>query len=86
MAQHEKILLSFIYIADTRPVLIFEDAKDAAAFAKGFKGAEIYAEPHHVFLPKPHGLECVRGAKNGRQRTVSGFIQERVSFHLLISR
>jgi len=65
MSPSDKVIGSFIYVADKRPVLAFNSAADALAFQKGFKGAEIYSNNTHVFLPTPYGLEFVRGGKNG---------------------
>ena len=51
-----KVLLSFLYIEDSNPVLVFADAADAKTFSAHFhgqfRGAEIYGIPNHVFLPK----------------------------------
>lgn len=55
----------FLYVADRRPVLVFENEIDAAAFAKGYHGATIYHAKTHVFIPAPLGLELVQGGPNG---------------------
>lgn len=65
MAASGKVVGSFFYVADKRPVIVFETAEEAQAFEKSFKGAEIYTQPDHVFLPTPHGLEFVRGGSKG---------------------
>jgi len=62
----EQVLLSFLYVEDSRIVLVFDTADNAKAFAKGFDGrAEIFGEPTHVFLNKPTGLQVVRPSKKG---------------------
>jgi hypothetical protein len=65
MAPSDKVIRSFLYVPDKRVVLVLEDAKDALEASKSIKGAEIYANNQYVFLPTPHGLELVRGAKHG---------------------
>jgi hypothetical protein len=65
MAGAAKVIRSFVYIADKHPVLVFENEKDAHEFEKIFKGAEIYGQKSHVFLPTPHGLDFVTGGKGG---------------------
>lgn len=65
MCPAEKVVGSFIYIADKRPVLAFKTPEEALEFHKLFKGSDIYHNKNHVFLPTPHGLEFVRGGQNG---------------------
>ena len=65
MAKADKATQSFFYVADKSPVLVFTSGEDAQEFAKSFKGAEIYGNKLHVFLPTPNGLEYVRGGKGG---------------------
>lgn len=65
MAPASKVVGSFLYVADKRPVLAFATPEEAQVFEKSFKGAEIYGNKTHVFLPTPHGLELVRGAERG---------------------
>jgi len=65
MSPADKVIASYLYVADKRPVLAFNTAEETLAFQKTFKGAEIYGNKTHVFLPTPHGLEFVRGGKNG---------------------
>jgi hypothetical protein len=65
MAGAAKVVRSFVYIADKRPILVFENEKDALEFEKIFRGAEIYGQKTHVFLPTPHGLDFVTGGKAG---------------------
>jgi hypothetical protein len=62
-----QITNAFLYIEDTRPVLVFDTADNAAAFIKayGSKDAEVYADPTHVFLRKPHGVELAAAGHNG---------------------
>jgi hypothetical protein len=60
-----KVPLSFLYIEDSNPVLVFADPTEAKNFCKSYHGAQIYGDPNHVFVPKPHGLEAVRAAKHG---------------------
>ena len=66
MSSTDKVLISFLYIEGKRPVFVFENALDAAEFAKSVKGAEIYDNQTHVFVPKPHGLQSVRAAATGQ--------------------
>jgi len=65
MSPADKVKGSFFYAADKRPLLTFENPEEALAFQKVFKDAEIYGNKTHAFLPTPHGLEFVRGGKNG---------------------
>lgn len=65
MAPAAKVTGSFLYVADKRPVFAFATPEEAQAFEKSFKGAEMYGNKTHVFLPTPHGLEFVRGGSNG---------------------
>jgi len=62
-----QITNAFLYIEDTRPVLVFDTADNAAAFIKayGAKDAEVYSDPTHVFLRKPHGVELAAAGHNG---------------------
>jgi hypothetical protein len=64
-ALSDKVIHSFLYVADKRPVLAFADHQDAVDFSKVVQSAEIYGNKDHVFLPTPHGLEFVRGGKKG---------------------
>ena len=61
----QQVIHSFLYVADKQPVLAFADSQSALDFAKAVKDSEIYGNKTHVFLPPPHGLEFVRGGKNG---------------------
>jgi hypothetical protein len=63
----DQVTNAFLYIEDTRPVLVFDTADHAAAFIKayGSKDAETYADPTHVFLRKPHGVELACAGHNG---------------------
>lgn len=65
MANSGKITHACLYIADKRPVLMFEDEHHAKEFQKGFSGAEIYSHKTHVYLPTPDGLLFVRGGAEG---------------------
>ena len=65
MVAADKVSGSYFYVADKRPVIGFYTPEEALAFQEGFKGAEIYGNKTHVFLPTPVGLHFVRGAKNG---------------------
>lgn len=64
MALAKTVSKSFIYVADKRPVLVFGDEAQAQQFKGAFRGAEIYGNKTHVFLPTPHGLELVCGGQN----------------------
>jgi len=66
MAPSDNVAHSFLYVADRRPVLVFTDGGDAAEFQKIFKGAEIYHNKLHVFLPTPYGLESVHATQSGQ--------------------
>jgi hypothetical protein len=67
MSLASQITNAFLYIEDTRPVLVFDTAANATAFIKayGSKDAEVYADPTHVFLRKPHGVELACAGHNG---------------------
>jgi hypothetical protein len=65
MSPSNKVIQSFLYVPDKRPVVVFDTPEDALAFEKGFKGAEIYSNKQYAFLPTPLGLELVRGGSNG---------------------
>jgi hypothetical protein len=66
MSQADQVINSFLYIEDTRPVLIFDTKEHAAEFSRAYGGdAETYADPTHVFLRKPHGLELACSGTNG---------------------
>jgi NADH pyrophosphatase NudC (nudix superfamily) len=59
MALAGQVSKSFLYVAEKRPVLVFEDEAQARKLRDAFSGAEIYGNKTHVFLPTPHGLELV---------------------------
>jgi hypothetical protein len=62
----EQVLLSFLYVEDSRIVLVFDTADNAKAFTKSYDGrAEVFTDPTHVFLNKPLGLQIVRPSKKG---------------------
>ena len=65
MSPSSKVSASFFYVADKRPVIVFNVPEDAIALQKSFNGAEVYHNKTHVFLPTPHGLEFVRGGSKG---------------------
>jgi hypothetical protein len=81
----DHVLFSFLYVEDSRPVLIFNTKENAHTFISGFKGrAETYGDPTHVFLNKPHGLELVRPGKHGDMAYVfhHGYQAEHWAKHL----
>lgn len=63
---HTTVLFSFLYTDDSRPVLVFATADEAKAFRDTTTlKAESFQDPRHVFVPKPKGLEAVRGGALG---------------------
>jgi hypothetical protein len=67
MTASDKVVQSFLYVADKRPVLVFEEESDAEEFQKRVAEAETFANhKRHVFLTTPHGLESVRGGQDGK--------------------
>jgi hypothetical protein len=65
MSPRPSVIRSFLYVEDSRPVLVFDNAEHAKEFKTAFSGAEIYSHQEHVFLPTPVGLTLVFGAKSG---------------------
>jgi hypothetical protein len=67
MSKADQVINSFLYIEDARPVLVLDTKEHASEFIKFFgSDAETYADPKHVFLRKPHGIELACSAKNGK--------------------
>jgi hypothetical protein len=63
----DRVTNAFLYIEDTRLVLVFEKAEHATEFIKGYgsSDAEVFVDPTHVFLRKPHGVELACSGGDG---------------------
>ncbi len=67
MSHSEQVINSFLHVPNSRPVLVFDSVKHAAAFIKAYKGAETYdLNSKYVYLPTPHGLDMAMTSKNGK--------------------